>query len=335
VAQVFDGIHPGSALTRLGLCVFAVFLKTGVNATPFLELPRDLKRCFLDHPRVNRKVLVTFKRRAGAFTTTPIEPAETKVVSLDVYKLCQRVAEMTEREAALAVDTQLEGRLWLYQMADGALRTLSTDVLSGIADSFTDRHKLLRDDCTRLKMSSQLFRNTKLNRVWRASKGDLLATAKSASNTPAVAERYLTVTPDMLEEHRLAGEVLVDMLSSNVERDATPHSGCKDSLNGDFAPKNGEHCIDFLSCFRCKSQVIVQDDLHKLFSFYWALFAQRSRIGSDNWKKLFAWIVRVIDRDIAPRFSSKVVAHEKERARLEPHPMWRSNTVQSALRSVL
>lgn len=335
VAQVFDGTHPGSGLTQLGICVFAAFLKTGVNATPFLELPRDLGLCFLNHPRVNRKILVTFKRRAGAFTTTPLEPAETKVVSLDVYKLCQRVVAMTESEAALAVGTHLEGQLWLYQMADGELRTLSTQELSGVANAFTDRYKLKRDDGSRLKMSSQLFRNTKLNRVWRASKGDLLATAKSASNTPAAAERYLTVTSDMLEEHRLAGEVLVDMLSDKAERDATPHSGCKDSLNGELAPKNGEHCIDFLSCFRCKSQVIIQDDLHKLFSFYWALFAQRSRVGSDNWKKLFAWIVRVIDRDIAPRFSPAIVAREKERARVEPHPMWRSNAVQSALRSVL
>lgn len=335
VAQVFDGTHLGSAYVRLALCVFAVFLKTGVNATPFLELPRDLSHCFLDHPRVNRKVLVTFKRRAGVFTSTPLEPSETKVVSLDVYKLCQRVADLTESEAALAVNTKLEGRLWLYRMTDGALRALSTRELSAAATAFTDRHELVRDDGSRLKMSSQLFRNTKLNRVWRASKGDLLATAKSASNTPAVAERYLTVTPDMLEEHRLAGEALVDMLSSQSGRDATPHSGCKDSLNGELAPKNGEHCIDFLSCFRCKSQVIIQDDLHKLFSFYWALFAQRSRVGPDNWNRVFAWIVRVIDRDITPKFSPLIVAQEKARARIEPHPMWRLANVQLALGSIL
>jgi len=335
VAQVFDGRHPGSTITQLGLCVFAIFLKTGVNATPFLELPRDLELCFMDHPRVNRKVMITFKRRAGAFTTTPLNSAETKVVSLDVYKLCQRVVAMTEREAALAIGTQLEGKLWIYQTTDGALRTLSPQTLSGIASAFSERNKLVRDDGSHLKMSSQLFRNTKINRVWRASKGDLLATAKSASNTPTMAERYLTVTPDMLEEHRLAGEVLVDMLSDKAERDATPHSGCKDSLNGELAPKNGEHCIDFLSCFRCKSQVIIQDDLHKLFSFYWALFEQRSRVGPDNWKKLFAWIVRVIDRDISPKFPPTIVVREKERARIEPHPMWRSNAVQSALRSIL
>jgi len=211
---------------------------------------------------------------------------------------------------------------------------MSTDTLSSVANVFTLRHKLVRDDGTRLKMSSQLFRNTKLNRVWRASKGDLLATARSASNTPAAAERYLTVTPDMLDEHRMAGEVLVDTLSATAPRDDTPHSGCKDAFNGEFAPKDGSACVDFLSCFRCKSQVIIQDDLYKLFSFYWALFSQRSHVGRDNWRKLFGWVTRVIDRDIAPKFDAEVVEHEKARARAEPHPMWRSPTVLAALRSV-
>ncbi|KAA9178828.1 hypothetical protein F3K36_05940 [Delftia sp. BR1] len=335
VAQVFDGVHPGGATTQLGLCVFAIFLKTGVNPTPFLEIPRDLTKCFLEHPRVNRKVLVTFKRRARAFTTTPIEPwSDTRVVSLDVYKLCERAVYLTEGAAKAAEKTAQEGKLWVYESKDG-VRGLTTASLSAVANSFSRRHNLLRDDGSRLKMTSQLFRNTKLNRVWRASRGDLLATAKSASNTPAAAERYLTVTPDMLEEHRMAGEVLVEMLSGATPRDDTPHSGCRDAINGELAPKNGEPCVDFLSCFRCKSQVVVGDDLYKLFSFYWALLAQRAHVGSDRWKRLFAWIVRVIDRDIAPKFDPKIVEHERKRARAEPHPMWRSPSVLDALRSML
>jgi hypothetical protein len=144
----------------------------------------------------------------------------------------------------------------------------------------------------------------------------------------------LAVTPDMLDEHRMAGEVLVDTLSAAASRDNTPHSGCRDVFNGEFAPKDGSACVDFLSCFRCKSQVVVQDDLHKLFSFYWALFSQRSHIGQDNWRKLFGWVTRVIDRDIASKFDALVVEREKARARTEPHPMWRSPSVLAALRSI-
>lgn len=333
VAEVFDGTHRGLPVTQFALCVFAILLKTGVNPTPFLEIPRDLQQCFMSHPRINRKVLVTFKRRAGKHTTTPLHHVESRVVSLDVYKLCERVVSLTEDTAKRAMGTKLEGLLWLYEV-DGAPRGMSTATLSTVANSFTLRHNLVRDDGTRLKMSSQLFRNTKLNRIWRASKGDLLATARSASNTPTAAQRYLAVTPDMLDEHRLAGEVLVDTLSAAAPRDNTPHSGCSDAFNGEFAPKDGSACVDFLSCFRCKSQVIVQDDLYKLFSFYWALFSQRSHIGQDNWRNLFGWVTRVIDRDIAPKFDATVVEREKARARTEPHPMWRSPSVLAALRSI-
>lgn len=335
VSQVYDGVHQGSQMTQLGLCVFAVLVKTGLNPTPFLEIPRDLKLCFLQHPMVNRKMLITFKRRANLYTTTPLEPEETKVVTLDIYKLCQRVFEMTQESASDAMGTPVEGRLWVYCAVDGTMRSLSTSDLSSVANSFTRRHKLVRDDGTRLKMSSQLFRNTRINRIWRLSKGDLLATAKSASNSPATVEGYLTVTPEGLQEHRLAGEVLVETLMGQTQRELTPHSGCRDSVNGELAPKNGKLCVDFLSCFRCKSQVILREDLHKLFSFYWALYGQRTRIGSDNWGKLFGWIIRVIDRDIAPKFSIEIVAFEKERARVEPHPMWRSETVLAALRSIV
>ena len=330
---MFDGTHPGAPVTQLGLCVFAILLKTGVNPTPFLEIPRDLQRCFMSHPRINMRILITFKRRAGNYTTTPLGPVESRVVSLDVYKLCERVVSLTEDAANLAMGSKLEGLLWIYEL-DGTPRGMTTETLSNVANSFTLRHDLLRDDGTRLKMSSQLFRNTKVNRVWRASKGDLIATARSVSNTPAVAQRYLAVTPSMLDEHRMAGEVLVDTLSDPVRRDNTPHSGCRDAFNGELAPKDGSVCVDFLSCFRCKSQVVLQDDLYKLFSFYWALFSQRSHVGQDNWRKLFGWVTRVIDRDIAPKFDAAVVDREKARARTEPHPMWRSPSVLAALRSL-
>lgn len=333
VAAVFEGTHPGSLFTQLGLCIFAILLKTGLNPTPLLEIPRDLEVCFIDHPRINRKMLVTFKRRAKSDIPTPLEPSASRVVSLDVYRLCQHVVQLTETASKMAVGTSLEGFLWVYE-SEGAARGMSTQSLSSIASSFTAKHQLLRDDGTRLKMSSQLFRNTKFNRVWRASRGDLLATARSGSNTVQTAQRYLAVTPEMVDEHRIAGEVLVETLEGKFTREHTPHSGCKDVFNGELAPKDGSVCIDFLSCFRCKSQVVIQDDLYKLFSFYWAVFSQRSHIGHDRWVELFRWITRVIDRDIAPKFDRKIVEREKARARKEPHAMWRSPSVLAALRSI-
>lgn len=337
VAEIFDGTHPGSFRVQLCLSVFAILLKAGVNPTPLLELPRDLSKGFMDHPRMNRKILVTTKRRASKDITTPLENTESRVVSLDTYRICERFVEKTAHLVAKA-GPGIAQRLWLMETPEGEVRGISVEDLSQVSQAFTSRHNLRRDDGSPLKMTSQLFRNTKLNRIWRASKGDLLATAHSGGNTPAVAERYLAVTPDMLEEHRLAGEVLVETLldaAAGGTPAKTPVAGCRDPYDGDLAPKNGKACVDFLSCFRCKSQVITGDDLYRLFSFYWAVLGERDRIGSKAWKKVFAWILRIIDRDIAPKFDAEFVEREKERARQIPHPMWRVPEVTLAIGSVL
>lgn len=337
-SQIFDGTHTSSLRVRLALCAFAILLKTGLNPTPLLELPRDPANAFMDHPRVNRRILMTFKRRADKSTLTPLESAESRVVSMDIFRLYMKVLELTAAFRKRTNTPAIAERLWITERLDGSVRGLSIEDLSRAASDFTTRHTLVRDDGTRLKMTSQLFRNTRINRTWRASKGDLLATARSAGQTPAVTDRYLAVTPDMLEEHRLAGEVLVQTLveAGRAGLEKTPVASCRDPYGGDKAPKNGKACVDFLSCFRCKSQVITSDDLYRLFSFYWAVLNERERIGAKNWKKVFAWIVRVIERDVVPRFDNqKMVQDAKARARTDPHPMWRSREALLAIGSVL
>lgn len=336
-SQLFDGVHhpQSTVMTRIALCAFAMFLKTGLNATPLLELPRDPAQAFMDHPRSNRKILVTFKRRAYSEKLTPLVPAESRVVSLDVYRLFLKVREITEPFVAQCANPAIAERLWIFPDSEGNVRSISTADMSSVATRFSERNGLVRDDGTPMKITSQLFRNTRINRAWRATKGDLLATSRTAGNTPKVAESYLAVTPDMLEDHRLAGEVMITtLLDSPLAK--TPIASCRDPIEGELAPKDGSPCMDFLSCFRCKSQVITGDDLHRLFSFYWALLNERDRIGAESWKKAFAHIIRVIDRDIVPRFTDQnMVEVQRARARAEPHPMWRSREALLALGSVL
>ncbi len=339
-SQIFDGTHASSLRVRIALCAFAILLKTGLNPTPLLEIPRDPLKAFDDHPRANRKILKTFKRRSNKETLTPLhkpELDELRVVSLDIYRLYMKVVELTEPHVCKATSSEVRQRLWITPSKDESARGLSVEDLSQVASDFTDRHSLIRDDGTRLKMTSQLFRNTRINRTWRASKGDLLATARSADQTPDVTDRYLTVTPDMREEHRLAGEIMVRSLveAGRIDVQKTPISSCRDPYNGHRAPKDGKACVDFLSCFRCKSQVITGDDLYRLFSFYWAVWNERERIGAKGWRKVFSWIVRVIDRDVAPRFDSQMVQEAKTRARSDPHPMWRSREALLAIGSVV
>lgn len=74
------------------------------------------------------------------------------------------------------------------------------------------------------------------------------------------------------------------------------------------------------------------DDLHKLFSFYFRVFAERARIGKRRWTREYAHIPRLIDNYIVAEglrrgyFKLETVEAARERARLEPHLFWSFDT---------
>lgn len=318
VTQIY---YSETILTRksLSFLALAIFLSIGVNVTPLFSMQRDLSLHFFDHPMVNRKLLYLSKKRANKEIVTPLEDGLT--VSLDVFKICMRVKENADKVAA-QLGSKAGDQLWIYRSQDGEkLRILSHHCLSDTASSFATVENLERDDGRPLKMSSQLFRNTRHNKIAKASRGNLLAIARSSGNTPRVASRYLDVSAEQTAKHRFAGEALVEKL---IFYEKTPVASCKDIINGDLAPKTGEPCLDFFSCFRCKSQVITGDDLYRLYSFYWAIYRERAHIGAKKWKAYFSWLIRVIDRDIAPLFKKEAIKLASETARDAPHPMWRS-----------
>jgi hypothetical protein len=51
---------------------------------------------------------------------------------------------------------------------------------------------------------------------------------------------------------------------------------------------------------------------------------ERECIGARSWARHFGHIIRIIDRDIAPRFPPKIVAAERAKAKASPHPFWRN-----------
>lgn len=342
IAQVLDGTHWLSEKSQIGLCAFGVFLKLGLNASSLLGVPRDLSKCFVDHPSRNKYIFLTQKRRAKKNQRIPVlkgdEPEAVPsalTVTFDVYRLCEKVSNLTASLASKARVKEIAEKLWIYEHSDGEIYGFSAEDLSGIANAFTERHKLVRDGGGRLKMSSQLFRNSKINSVWLKTGGDLVATSVSASHTPRVTQGYLQVSLEQTEAHRFAGEILASFLSTpSGSYEQTAVAGCKDIYNGEHAPRNGNACTDFLSCFRCSAQIILRSELHKLFSFYWALLSQFGSVSRKVWSNHYAWVIRVIDRDISSKFDPDTVRKEKERARANPHPMWKSLQVRSSIISV-
>ena len=66
-----------------------------------------------------------------------------------------------------------------------------------------------------------------------------------------------------------------------------------------------------------KVAVVTGDDLYRVFSLYWMLVGMRERMGASAWKRVYGHIIRIIDREIAPRFDAELVAIQRQRAKVD------------------
>jgi hypothetical protein len=333
---IYDEEHSASIRIQFGIGILSIMLKTGTNLTPVLEICRIEDRVLFPHPFVNRLVFRTVKRRGATERNLPLQEEVFKTSPIDVARIYRHFLSKTETLAGCNAASPITYYLWIYKSNGNLTRMSMQDVVSA-ARYLQNKYQLFRDDGSPLLIGAQMLRNSFGNRIWALSGGSLANTAASLGDTLQVASGYLAVSNEMLSEHKFAGEIMIANLRSDAFSSVatTPVASCADTINGDLAPKTGESCVDFLSCFRCKSQRIAEQDLYRLFSFYWAVLFERDRIGSKIWRKNFAWILRVIERDIVPKFSSHVVSKEKEKARTNPHPMWRSIDMLKVLKGLL
>jgi len=318
---------------QLAYCLLAIALRTGRNTTPLVKMKTD---CLQDHPlKENRKLMVVFKRRAGKthiVSLRAVEEIETMTTIMpDVVAIIETVIAKTDPYRSNLAPPE-QDRLWLYksriQQDNGKINLLTEDMVYLSAKKLVGTHNLHDTDGYPLKVTISRLRATFINRLWVLSGNDPVITAKLGGHTLKVSnDHYLQATPDMQRNHKFMGDVLVQELlegSLGKASDNTPVGKCRDPLYGDKAPKNGENCTDYLSCFRCQSCVITGDDLYRLFSFYWLIVKERNTIGARNWGKVYAHIIRVIDRQIAPQFPANKVEAAKTQAKTNPHPFWRS-----------
>ena len=71
--------------------------------------------------------------------------------------------------------------------------------------------------------------------------------------------------------------------------------------------------------------LVLKEDSRKLFSFYHWLKDKELVIGVENWEKSYSWVIRIIDRDIAPQLGDiEWVIDEKKKAKEDPFPLWRT-----------
>ena len=335
----------GTDSAALVILMLAVALRTGINTHPLLELRID---CLQPHPLLKKQLLLQYvKYRAATDGQTivraPRSDVEEARTGMDVAAIIQLVLRRTAPLRSEA-DNATRDLLWLYVRSDQpggrAMTTVSPNILADNIQKFVDRHQLVDDKGERLVMNVSRLRKTLANRLWRLSGGDLRAVARAMNHLPAVSEaHYLLPTPEAERNHKLMGEALVagwrtyrpsDPAAQAAEN--TPVGRCGDPVNGEHAPRTGEACMDFMSCFTCRSFILVEDerDLHRLFSFYGFLERERANASSEDWRAQHAAILKLIDEVTGKQFDAGLVAAARSKALESPIKFWRDPIIREA-----
>jgi hypothetical protein len=339
-----DDIPLTSELLAYALLIVA--LHTGRNTTPLLEMGRD---CLRAHPKDNSTFLILWKRR-GHNTSKVVLRGEstierllesTPTVKINVERLIRHVIARTEPLRAEATD-DLQAHVWLYRSRGnkgrGQITALTDSALQYAVQKLVTDYRLTDSNGQPLRINISRLRKTFANRIFELLDGDLATTAIALGNMPQVAGRnYLLPGEDAKRNWRFMGDVMVEELLTHTigaTYKATPMGRCGDPVNGQYAPRReGATCINFLNCLRCRHYAVTGNDLHKLFSFYFRVFAERMRMDKRRWTREYAHIPRLIDDYIVAEglrrgvFKLAAVEAARERARIEPHPFWSSDVV--------
>jgi hypothetical protein len=284
--------------------------------------------------------LVSFKRRGNSTHITALrgseEIAALKAVTFDVTGLIQLVIQRNQHVRGQHSD---QNRLFVFESAanrnKGDASALSSGILPVACIKLMKKHTLVDDDNKPLKVNLSKLRKSFSNRMFELSGGDPLVAARLGNHDPKTANDHYWVPPPEAEvNHRTMIEQRTqDLIATDRKggESPTPIAMCADTKNGQRAPKNGDHCAEILACFRCKSFVVTKDDLHRLFSFYWALVEDRQTTDTKSWKKHFRHIRQIIDENISPQFDKKFSAKEvnqiKQDAKVNRHPFWKDLTM--------
>lgn len=336
--------EPTSELLAYALLVIA--LHTGRNTTPLLEMKVD---CLRPHPKDNVKLLVLHKRRGATTQRVPVRSdrtiESTPAVWTGIVRIIERVRELTQ-ELRVDAAPDIKSRLWIFRTQRATMSTkqgqvvaLNRAALGKAIAKLVANYDLKDSSGNPLRINVSILRQTFANRMFELLDGDVAATAHASGHSPSVAGRHYMKPGEHAEKQwKFMGKAMQEELQSGTLRatEQTPAGRCTDNKKGQFAPKDGAACMNFLNCLRCRNYVVTGDDLHRLFSFYWLIVRERHRVDKRKWKRGYAHIIRMIDRDVIERgielkvFQPRQVIDARERARVEPHPFWaNSNAVEA------
>lgn len=327
--------------TLLAYALLIVALHTGRNTTPLLEMECN---CLRAHPKENISFLILWKRR-GHNTSKVVLRTNNPVINLqestptirnNVELLIRRVITLTEPLRAKAPDS-LKQRVWIFRsktsLTAGQIVSMNFATLQRSIKTLVAEYQLTDSEGKPMRITISRLRKTFANRIFELLDDDLATTAIALGNTPKVAGRnYLAPGENARRDWRFMGELLVQELLTHTigtTYKTTPMGRCSDPENGQYAPKRvGAVCFSFLNCLRCKNYAVTGDDLHRLYSFYFRVFAERMHMDKRRWAREYAHIPRLIDDYIVAEglrrgtFRQETVEAARQKARHEPHPFW-------------
>ncbi|MFV1943529.1 hypothetical protein VPH49_22200 [Pseudomonas luteola] len=326
----------GNAAETITVLFLITAVRSGINTTPLLELARDALQ---PHPFIpNLRMLTTVKRRGKGAQSKTIRQTgihdEFNAIPLDGVAVVNKALAISASLVELAPE-ELKSYVWLYRSGQpgrsNKVVALSPSVLFHTTKSICIRHSLMDDKGEPLVVNLMRLRKTMESRLWKLSGGDLLEVSAVMGHSPGVADNhYLKINDEIKTEGAIfVGETFPNQLRG-VNVTPTPPGGCKDSLYGSLAPKDGvTHCSEFIHCLTCPSYAIVgtMGDLYRLFSFQQFLHAEIGYFLTDEWE---AWrqrqrsIIALIDDFTSRKFSQELISEARTMAEESPHPFWSS-----------
>lgn len=331
---IHKGTFTGNGAEAMSVMLLITAARSGINTTPLLEMPRDALQ---PHPFVpNLRLINTTKRRGKGAQSKTIRQTtlqdEFSAIPLDGVAVLNKALEVSKPLAALASE-EICSYVWLYRSGQrgggNKIVTLTPGALSVSTRNICDRHALKDDQGDRLQVTLSRLRKTMESRLWKLTGGDILEVASVMGHSVGVADNhYLKINDEIkVEGATFVGEAFPDKLRG-IKVTPTPPGGCKDSLFGSRAPKDGiTHCAEFIHCLGCPSYAIVGtlEDLYRLFSYQQFLYAEIDYFLTDEWE---AWrkrqrdYIQLIDQFTSRKFDVVLVSQAKAKAQAAPHPFW-------------
>lgn len=332
--DINKGTFLGNEAEKMTVLLLITAARSGLNTTPLLEMARD---ALTPHPFLpNLKLINTLKRRGKGAQIKTIRQTnlldEYSSIPLDGVAVLNKALAISKPLVELASE-EIRSYIWLYRSGQRGgeknIVALTPSTLYVCSKSICERHTLTNDQGNQLNVTLSRLRKTMESRLWKLSGGDIIEVSSIMGHTPQIADNhYLKINDEIKTEGAIfVGEAFPEMLRG-TSITPTPPGGCKDSLYGSLAPKDGiNHCSEFIHCLSCPSYAIVGtlDDLYRLFSYQQFLYAETEYFLTDEWD---AWrqrqfnFIRLIDDFTSRKFDLALVLQAKTKAESSPHLFW-------------